>query len=228
MIVITCQPEISSIDLFCDATWIALERLLKPLVKKWVYEEHVASWRGQEHEVVGDVVQTTLRKTFEYALNAQQQNIAVTSLERLSMVIARNQLRDQRRKDSRLLRIEYNPDTPEAETFIFFIEDDPADSVLERHFEAWIFCQVAKAVLLLPKKERLAMLIHLAHRMEVQGAFYGQPTPLRQAFLDEGIDLEEYIHLLPIDLAAKARHSSLVSLGYKRIAKLVGNIVDQT
>lgn len=226
MNVTTCQPEMSGIDIFCDATWIGLERLLTPLVTSWVFRAGVASWRGQEGDVAGDIVQATLRKTFEYALNARQRNIVIASLERLSIVIAKNQLRDQRRKDSRLLHIESDADSPEAEATIFFKVDDPAEGILEEYYEAWIFCQIAREVVLFPPKMRLAVLSDIARRMEAQGAFNGEPTPLCQAFLDEGVCLEAYILLLPVDPVAKARQSSLASLGYKRIAKLVS--ADQT
>jgi DNA-directed RNA polymerase specialized sigma24 family protein len=221
---ITYQPETAtaSIDIQSDATWDALYHLLTPKVRNWVYHAQVPSWRGQELDVAGDILQTALRKTFEYALNAEQHRIAIASLERLSIVIAKNQLRDQRRKDSRLLHIERDADSPEAETAIFYEEEDPAEAILERLHEGWIFREVAKEVVRFPEKMRLAVLIDLATRLKAQGEFYGGPSPLCQAFLDEGVHLEEFAGLLPPDPVARARHSSLVSLGYKRIAKIVG------
>lgn len=219
---IACQPETASIDIQCDATWDALYHLLAPMVRNWVYHAQVPSWRGQELDVAWDILQTALRKTFEYVLNAQQHCIPIASLERLSIVIAKNQLRDQRRKDSRLLHIERNADSPEAETAIFYEEEDPAEAILERLYEGWIFGEVAKEVMRFPEKMRLAVLIDLAARLKAQGEFYGDPSPLRQAFLHEEVHLEEFLGLLPSDPVARARHSSLVSLGYKRIAQIVG------
>jgi DNA-directed RNA polymerase specialized sigma24 family protein len=207
------------IDIYCDATWIVLESLLMPLVKGWVFRARVASWRGQEIDLISDIVQESLRKTFEYAVKAQQHNIEIASLERLSIVIARNQLRDQRRKDSRLLHIESDADS--SENAIFFRVDDPEEDILEQQYEAWLFCQVAREVDLFPEKTRLAIIADLAQRMEAQGELSGEPTPLRQAFLEKGVYLETYIQLLPVDPVAKARQSSLASLAYKRIAKLV-------
>lgn len=219
---ITCQPEMACIDIQSDATWDELYHLLAPMVRNWVYHAQVPSWRGQELDVAGDILQTALRKTFEYTLNAQQHHIVIASLERLSIVIAKNQLRDQRRKDSRLFHIERDADSPEAETAIFYEEEDPAEAILERLHEGWIFCEVAKEVVHFPEKMRLAILIDLATRLKAQGEFYSDPSPLRQAFLQEGVHLEEFVGLLPPNPVARARHSSLVSLGYKRIAKIVG------
>jgi DNA-directed RNA polymerase specialized sigma24 family protein len=215
------QPEPVCIDILSDATWNALGLQLLPLALSWVYRAGVASWRGQESDIAGDVVQEALRKTFQYALNAQQHGIAITSLERLCMVIAKNQLRDQRRKDSRLLHIERDADSPEAENAIFYEEEDPAEQILEGLYDEWVFREVAKVVVLFPEKMRLAVLLDIARRMQAQGEFGGEPSPLRQAFLNEGVRLEEYVDLLPADPDARARQSSLVSLGFKRIAKLV-------
>src|SRR5579863_9304839 len=78
---ITYQPETASIDIQSDATWDALYHLLTPMVRNWVYHAQVPSWRGQELDVAGDILQTALRKTFEYALNAEQHGIAIASLE---------------------------------------------------------------------------------------------------------------------------------------------------
>ena len=194
------QQEMPGIDLHSNATWNALYPLLMPMVRTWVYQAEVPSWRGQECDIAWDVVQAALRKTFDYALNAKQHGIVIASLERLSIVIARNQLRDQRRKDNRLLHLEPVADSSEMEASIF-VEDDPAEDILERHYEAWLFGEIAKEVSLFPEKTRLAVYIELARRLQAQGDLCGDPTPLRQAFLDEGIDLKEFIYLLPVDPA---------------------------
>lgn len=222
MTVTTAQPEMACIDTQNDTIWNDLYNLLTPLVRGWVYRADVPSWKGQEEDVAWDIVQAAMRKTYEYAVKARWQGIAIASLERLSIVIAKNQMRDQRRKDSRLLHIERDAEDPEAETIVFYEKEDPAEAIVEKQYEVWLFCQIAKEVMLFPPKMREAILVDLARRLEVHGELSGNPTPLRQAFLDQGIYLEMFIHLLPADPAAKARHSSLASLGYKRIAKLVG------
>ena len=214
-------PEVSDIDLQNDALWDPLYLLLLSLVKGWVYNANVPVWSGQETDVAWDIVLSAIRKTFEYALNAQQNGITIASLKRLSIVIARNQFQDFRRKDYRLMHVDRDSSSSSTQTLIYYDEDDLSELVLERLYEAWLFSEVAKEIAMFPLKMRQAVLIDLAWRLEQYGDFYGDPTPLRQAFLDEGIHLEEFLDLLPTDPAARARHSSLVSLGYKRIAKSV-------
>ena len=119
------------------------------------------------------------------------------------------------------MHVDRDSSSSSTQTLIYYDEDDLSELVLERLYEAWLFSNVAKEIAMFPLKMRQAVLIDLAWRLEQYGDFYGDPTPLRQAFLDEGIHLEEFLDLLPTDTAARARHSSLVSLGYKRIAKSV-------
>ncbi len=214
-------PEMSDIDLQNDALWNPLYLLLLSLVKNWVYNANVPVWSGQETDVAWDIVLSAIRKTFEYALNAQQNGITIASLERLSIVIARNQFQDIRRKDYRLMHVDGDAGSSTVQALTYYAEVDLSELILERLYEAWLFSEVAKEIAMFPLKMRQAVLVDLAWRLEQYGDFYGDPTPLRQAFLDEGIHLEEFLDLLPTDTAARARHSSLVSLGYKRIAKLV-------
>ena len=214
-------PKVSDIDLQNDALWDPLYLLLLTLVKGWVYNANVPVCSGQETDVAWDIVLSAIRKTFEYALNAQQNGITIASLERLSIVIARNQFQDIRRKDYRLMHVDGDAGSSTVQALTYYAEVDLSELILERLYEAWLFSEVAKEIAMFPLKMRQAVLVDLAWRLEQYGDFYGDPTPLRQAFLDEGIHLEEFLDLLPTDTAARARHSSLVSLGYKRIAKLV-------
>lgn len=217
----THQPETTCLNIHHDATWDALYRALAPLVKGWVFRAAVPSWRGQEVDVAWDILQTALRKTFEYALNAQALGITIVSLERLSVVICRNQLRDYQRKDFRLTRLASAAEAHGAESASCYTVDDPAEAVLERLYEAQLFYEAAKTTLLLPAKTRLAVLIDLATRLQARGEFHGAPSPLRQAFLAVGVHLEDFAGLLPVEPMARARHDSLVSLGFKRIGKTV-------
>lgn len=222
MNIITPQAETACrLTIQNDATWEALYRLLAPVVRNWVFRAGVPSWRGQELDVASDVLQTAFRKAFEYTLKAQSLGIAVLSLERLSMVICRNQLRDFRRKDLRLTRIEHDPDSPGADVPDFYRVEDPAEAIQERLYEKHIFGEVARATLLLPNKTRLAVLIDIATRLSTRGEFNGAPSPLRQAFLAAGVHLEDFAGRLPVEPQARARHASLVCVGFKRIGKTV-------
>lgn len=217
----THQPETTRLNIHHDATWDALYHLLAPLVRNWVFRAALPSWRGQELDVAWDILQTALRKTFEYALHAQSLGIAILSLERLSVVICRNQLRDYQRKDFRLTRIASDAGAPGVDIASCYTLDDPAEAVLERLYEEQMLYEAARATLLLPTKTRLAVLIDLATRLQTRGELHGAPSPLRQAFLALGVHLEDFAGLLPVEPAARARHDSLVSLGFKRIGKTV-------
>lgn len=214
----TCfQPSASVLsEPSSDSLWITLYPLLLPLVKRWVYNSHVFSWIGQENDIVWDIVLTTIKRTFEYTLNAQHEGITIGSLERLSIIIARNYYYDLRRKDYRLLHFDRDDYLQESRSAIHH-ETDFSEAVLDKVYEEWLFNELAKEIAKFPRKMRTALLIDLARRMEFDEV-NSNPTPLQQAFLEVGIRLQEYQFLLPIDAIGRARHSSLVSLGYKRIA----------
>ena len=72
-----------------------------------------------------------------------------------------------------------------------------------------------------PPKLRRAVLIDLALRIDKHGDFDCHPTALRQAFIEVGIYLEDYLPLIPDTPVLRSRHASLVNLAYKRIAKSV-------
>jgi DNA-directed RNA polymerase specialized sigma24 family protein len=208
-------PEVVSGEQSYDTLWITLYLLLLPLAKRWVYASNTFTWIGQEYDVAWDIVLVTIQRTYEYTLKAQRENIPIASIQRLSITIAKNHFQDLRRKDSRLQP--FNRDGYSQVEYAIHDEIDIAEVVLEKVHEEWLFQEIAKEIANYPPKMRLAMLIDIAMRME----FDSQPTPLQQAFLEVGIRLQEYQHLLPENLTARARHASLVSLGYRRIASLI-------
>ena len=206
-------------ELCSDYLWASLYPMLLSLVKRWVYASKVFSWIGQESDVAWDIVLTSIRRTFEYALKAQSEGTTISSLERLSIVIAKNCFLDFRRKDLRLLRFDYDGHSP-GELPVTHNEANFSDAVLDKVHEEWLFSEIAKVVAGFSEKLRMALLIDIARHMDFDEA-NSDPTPLQQAFLEVGIRLQEYQLLLPTDPAARARHSSLVSLGYKRLASLI-------
>jgi hypothetical protein len=212
-----CPTSVTS-ELSYDSLWFTLYSLLLPLVKRWVYASNVSSWNGQETDIAWDIVLTAIKRTFEYVLKAQREGTNIASLERLSLVIAKNYYQDLRRKDYRLLHFDRDGYLQESRSVIHH-ETDFSEAVLDKVYEEWLFNELAKEIAKFPRKMRTALLIDLARRMEFDEV-NSNPTPLQQAFLEVGIRLQEYQFLLPIDPIGRARHSSLVSLGYKRIATL--------
>lgn len=199
-----------------DAIWVTLYPLLFSLVKRWVYTSNVIAWVGQEYDIAWDIVLTAIKRTFEYVSKAQREGIFIASIERLSIVIAKNYYRDLRRKDSRLRHFDQDG-CSQGKWFTVHGEVDLSVVVLEKVHEEWLFNELAKVIARFPSKMRTALLIDIARRMAFDED-NTNPTPLQRAFLEAGIKLNEYQHLLPVDAAAKARHASLVSLGYKKIA----------
>jgi hypothetical protein len=217
----TClqTPTALTFDLCSDSSWASLYPRLLTLVKRWVYASNVLSWTGQESDVAWDIALTSIKRTFEYVLQARSEGTNIASLERLSIVIAKNCFLDLRRKDLRLLHLDHDEHLQEGWPMTHN-EANLAEAVLDKLHEEWLFREVAKVVVDFPQKMRTALLIDLARRMDFNEAD-SDPTPLQQAFLEVGIQLQEYQRLLPKEPAARARHFSLVSLGYKRIARLI-------
>jgi len=218
--VIKPEAVAGATDIHDDSYWSELCSLLMSLVTRWVYGANVAAWSGQEYDVAYDITYTAIRKTLEYMLYAQQKGIIIASLQRLAIVIAKNYFQDTRRKDYRLLRGEvtrYSLD----ELLASRVEDDIEDIVLNIIFEESLFHQVAELVAQFPPKLRQAVLTDIALRIDAHGDFHCHPTALRQAFVEVGIYLEDYLPLVPDTPVLRSRRASLVSLAYKRIAKSI-------
>src|SRR5437870_997787 len=61
-----------SLDLDSEVIWGDLYSALRPLSRYLVYSFHVPSWRGQEEDVIEDIVQETLRRLIERARKAER------------------------------------------------------------------------------------------------------------------------------------------------------------
>lgn len=205
-------------DVSSETLWATLYQSLLPPVKRWVYAANMLSWANQEIDVAWDIVLTAVKKTYEFVLRAQQERIPIVSLERLSIVIAKNYFHDLRRKDSRLLHFDTS-DSSQGEESLTREEDDFSETVNDRMYEEWVLMRAAQEIASFPARMRTAVLIDIARRMDFDET-EANPTPLQRAFLDAGIRLQEYRGLLPTDPVARARISSLASLAYKRLARL--------
>src|SRR6266550_1434632 len=197
-----------------ESLWLPIYLLLLSLAKRWVYAAHIYSWAGQENDVAWDIVLVTIQRTYEYNLKAQGENIPIGSFQRLSIRIAKNYFQDLRRKDSRLQP--FNRDGYSQVENTIHEEINIAEVVLDKVYEEWLFQEIAKEIANYPPKMREAMLIDIAMRMD----FGSKPTPLQAAFLEVGIQLQDYAGLLPQDPIMLSRHASLVSLGYRKLAML--------
>jgi len=203
-------------DLDSDSTWKKLYPLLESLARYFVYSSNIPSWRGQEKDVIEDIVQETARRIIERSQKAARGEVPPTqSLKKMLFTVARNYCIDLCRRDRRLMRLQ----TQDAvlQTFLNPTNQvDLAEAGVENVYMEMLFRLVAREVVSFPDKQRRAILMDVASRMH----FDRHPTPLQQAFLDVGIDLREYQQALPSSPGEVSRHSALVSYAYKRVVSL--------
>lgn len=201
-------------DLYSESTWTKLYPFLESLARYFVYSSKISSWQGQEKDIIGDIVQETGRRLIERSQKVTRGEVQPTlSLKSMLYTIIHNYCEDLRRRDRRLLH-EQPEDAIVRVNFIREAQMNVADVGTENVYREEIFKLIAHEVAAFPYKQCQAVLIDLANRMH----FGSKPTPLQQAFLDEGIQLRTYRQVLPANPRERGRHAALVSSAYKRIA----------
>ena len=201
-------------DLYSDTTWQKLYLLLRPLVKRWVYSSHIPSWKGQEDDIVEDIVQEAITRLFQYSQRAERGEVVpIETIEHMIKVVALNYCRDLKRRERRLLRSTtdewlYGEHVDSTNTV------DSAEIAIDKAFQEWLFERLSQEIVNFPKKQRNALLIDLAYRMH----FAVRPTSLQQAFLRRGIRLQDFRALAPKNPLERSRHAASLSLAYKRVA----------
>ena len=206
----------SVFDLSSEDDWIRCTNWLRVCVRRIVYSTRFPFWRGQEEEIINDVVQETVRRILERSQRAERLEAApVRSLDRMCFSIARNYCIDMLRRDGRLQRLSTDCTWLEDDC----VPDNQANSfevAIEQVSQEEIFTHLAHQVARFPEKRRRALLIDLANRM----CFDRELTSLQKAFLAVGIDFREFQQALPSDPVNRAKHAALKSLAYKQITAL--------
>ena len=87
-----------------NTTWDILYHFLLTRVRYWVLSSHISVWRGQEEEIMADIVQEAISCTFLYTLKSyswttERDGLQWNLLKHLSMVIAYRQYQDLRRQN---------------------------------------------------------------------------------------------------------------------------------
>jgi DNA-directed RNA polymerase specialized sigma24 family protein len=201
-----------------DAIWISLYSFLRLYIKPLVYSSGISSWRGQEDDIVEDIVQETIIRVLKCIRRAEcGEGIPIASPKGLSIVIARNYYEDLRRRDRRLLHIA--DDFSSEVSVVPGGHLDPSELALNSMFLEWLYIQFSHAVVKFPYKQRTALLIDLANRMD----FNLEPTPLQKAFLGVGIRLQDYQQPLSENARGRSRHASNTSHAYKRTREWAKN-----
>jgi DNA-directed RNA polymerase specialized sigma24 family protein len=212
----TLDKEVEMVDLNIEGAWKKLSPLLKALARYCVFASRVPSWHGQEHDIIEDVVQETWRRIIERCQKVERgEALPIQSLKSMLMATVQNYCKDLRRHDCRLLRLQ-----PQDVIFQAYLNRGDRSNLeeagIEGVYQEALFRVLAQEVAAFPGKQRQALLIDLASRMH----FGGLPSVLQQAFLDVGIDLQEYKQAVPSNAQERNRHIALVSCAYKRLAGL--------
>ena len=199
-----------------EISWQKLYLLLQPLVKHWVYSSGVSSWKGQEDDVVEDVVQEAITRIFQYSQRAERgEVIPIDTIEHMIKVVALNYCRDLKRRERRLLRPSID-ERSYGEAVDSTNTVDPAEIAIDAAFQEWLFERLSQQIVNFPKKQRIALLIDLAYRMH----FAVQPSLLQRAFSRRGVKFQDFRHLAPKNPLERSRHAASLSLAYKRVANL--------
>src|ERR1700682_179152 len=202
----TLQPDIlspSNSSCLTEEILDNLYKFLQPNVMRWVYFSCLPSWRGQEHEIVQDIVQETMVR-----LSLYSQQSYVYFPERMCLVIAKRYYLDLKRKDFRIDHII-------AETFVDE-QREFSEVALENVFYEQLFILLATEISKFPEYQKEALLKDLASRVH----FGTEPTVLQRAFLNVGIDLNEYRLPIPLDFKKRSQYSSLLYHAYRRLMNL--------
>ncbi len=203
-------------NLSSDESLSKLYHVTRPRVKRIVHWYGITSWRGQEYDIIEDHLQEAIIRTWEFSQQAARGEVpSLRSPEAMCMTISRRYSVDRMRQSRRFIRLEQNNYAPEVQ-IVRYHRSDPLEEVIDQAYEESLLLMLPAKIIEFPSKQRRALLIDLANRMD----FDGDPSPLQQAFLNVGIRLQDYQQPLPEDLVELSRHRSLVSIAYKRVANL--------
>lgn len=203
-------------DVSDEINWVELYPRLQALARNLVYRYRIPCWYGQEKDIAEDITQETARRLIERLQKAARGEAApIDAPEKLVVTIAHNYVIDLVRREHRL--IHFPADEQVSATYHEGSDCVQMDEEATKNiYDEWLFLQLAYEIAHFPGKQRQAILIDLAKR----SCFDKQPTPLQNAFLAIGIDLQEYQLRLSDDSIERSRYNSLVSLAYRRISQL--------
>ena len=201
-------------DLHDTSLWSELYASLRFRVNKQVHRIGIQSHIGQEADVVQDIIQETVVRTFIQMHKAERGEVpSVLSPLYFAKKVSHNHLLDVARKESRLIRP--TNDVIVQERIIRENWVDSTEDVLDDIEKEPLFTIIARAIADLPEKRQRALLIDLA----LHTAFDEVISPLQRALDKEHINLEMYRNLLPENPTKKEKqqYSSLLSQAYKTV-----------
>ena len=200
-----------------ECAWSKLYPTLLSFTRHFVYSRRIPIWRGQEDDIVDDIIQETARRIIErIQKSARGEAAPIEVFEAMVIVTARNYCRDLLRRDMRLMRL--MPDDSSYE--LYDAHDDIYggldEEATEQVYIEQLFRLLVTEISRFPDRQRRALLTDLAYRM----SFDVEPTPLQKAFLNAGISLREYHQPPPPTAIERSRAVALLYHAYKRVGHL--------
>lgn len=185
---------------------------LTSFVKRRVYDVNVQSWSGQEYDLIQDIVQESVVRTYFQMRKAECGDVPlIISPHYFGKRVARNHLFDVVRKEARLVRPSIDGVLHDRMVMEQWL--DSCEDVLDDMETVSLFALIARAIADVPNKQRKALLIDLAELTPIDEPF----RPLPQALMSVNINLDMYRNLVPTGIVEKQRHASLLSQAYKRV-----------
>src|SRR5260221_11040499 len=154
MVTYSLVSDVELLELDSDSAWTKLYPLLESFARHFVYASNIPCWRGQESDIVEDIVQETCRRIIEYSQKAAHGEAPrIQSLKSMLFAIAHNYCEDLRRRDHRLLRLQ------SQDAFLQAYLDqrtqvNPAETGVENVYQEALFRLVAREVAAFPGKQR--------------------------------------------------------------------------
>jgi len=106
--------DFSKCEMYREAIWKSLYHKLRPCIRKFVYAHRFSLSKGQENDIVEDLLQEAVIHVFKYAKRAAEGHVApIDSIERFGYTIAMNVCRDWWRKERHMLCQSLDDGVPE-------------------------------------------------------------------------------------------------------------------
>jgi DNA-directed RNA polymerase specialized sigma24 family protein len=197
-----CQPRDN------DQLWNQLYSALRPTISSWVYHSGVSSWRGQESDLVEDILQETIVRTFV----SLDSGAAIHNVTGFGSTVAYRLFVDLRRRDLKLTR---SSESANAEILFAAADEqvDPAEIAIERLSRITLLETVLSFIKDFPTKQREALFVDMAKRSN----FLDEDSPLLVALAQMHIKLQDYLQLVPKSRKEATQMASLLSIAYKRL-----------
>src|SRR5258708_234957 len=149
-----------------ECAWNEFYPTLRSFTRHLVYSRRIPAWRGQEDDIVDDIVQETARRIIQRIQKSSRGEAApIQIFERMVIVTARNYCHDLLRRDMRLVRFMPNDggyELYDAHSDIYRdLDEEPTEQVYIEQLFQLLVLEIAR----FPEKQRRALLNDLAYRM---------------------------------------------------------------